>query len=484
MDNSLNTYIKNQILIRPEKLNEDLEYNHKKFNKRTDYYQIIKYINDFIDGKNINRYIILPGIRDTGKTTLLFQIYDYLLKEKDIKPKNILYISGDRLKKIGNYNIYEAITAYINNYHNSILETIKEPIFILIDEAQYDSEWSLTGKIIFDATKNIFMIFSGSSALQLSYNADSARRLLNIPINPLNYSQHLKLKYSNFENDISQSIINIIFNGTIENSEKLENRILNIYTNFKNFEVNEWLDYLKFGGFPSSFYQNQNETSKKLIDMINRVVTIDMNNIEGISTETKNLAFQILYFFAFQDPCETSKGSLANQFDTNKKMITKVLDILEKTKLIFHIETFTSSAKRTLKPNKYYFATPSLKHNLALDLGNASLEDETAYLRKLFENYVASSFYNLDNRSNISYKTYYDINNKKKKGKNVDFIMQRNQENPIPIEVSFGKKNKSQIKYAISRYKSPYGIIISNNEENIKKEDDVIYLPTEIFALM
>ena len=34
------------------------------------------------------------------------------------------------------------------------------------------------GKIIFDSNKDIFMVFSGSSALELSYNADSARRLL------------------------------------------------------------------------------------------------------------------------------------------------------------------------------------------------------------------------------------------------------------------------------------------------------------------
>lgn len=62
--------------------------------------------------------------------------------------------------------------------------------------------------------------------------------------------------------------------------------------------------------------------------------------------------------------------------------------------------------------------------------------------------------------------------------------MQRNQETPIPIEVSFGKKNKSQINSAIKKYKSAYGIIISNNVKSIKKEDNIIYLPTETFALM
>lgn len=37
-------------------------------------------------------------------------------------------------------------------------------------------------------------------------------------------------------------------------------------------------------------------------------------------------------------------------------------------------------------------------------------------MSKLFENFVASSFFNLKNRSNVMYKTYYDSNKK-----NVDF---------------------------------------------------------------
>ena len=44
-------------------------------------------------------------------------------------------------------------------------------------------------------SKNIFMIFSGSSALKLSQNPDAAIRLLNIPIYPLTYSEYLKLQY-------------------------------------------------------------------------------------------------------------------------------------------------------------------------------------------------------------------------------------------------------------------------------------------------
>ena len=67
---------------------------------------------------------------------------------------------------------------------------------------------------------------------------------------------------------------------------------------------------------------------------------------------------------------------------------------------------------------------------------------------------------------------------KKSIDKNVDFVVQRGMEKPIPIEVSCGKKNKSQIKRAIRAYESPHGIIISNDMANVEKED--IYASRDI----
>ena len=483
MNDLQNRYIQNQILTMPIKLTQELSHEDITFNKRSDYENIIKYVDNFLEGNKINRFLVLSGLRNVGKTTLLFQVYEYLLKEKGISPQNILYFSCDLLKKMGKSDIFDVINYYIETQHNSIIDVIDYPIFLLIDEAQYDKEWALNGKLVYDASKNIFMIFSGSSALKLSQNPDAAIRLLNTPIYPLTYSEHLKLKYGNFENDISNGIINLIFDGNIENISELNRKMINIYLNFTNYNPSEWNNFLQYGGFPSSFYLNKNEINKKIVSMVDKVVRTDMNNIEGINNDTQYLAFQILNYFAFQNPGEVSIGSLSNLFDAKKLLVTKVLNILEKTQVIFHVEPFTSSVKRTTKPNKYFFATSSLKHNLALDVGTVVLEDKTAYMGKLFETYVASSFKNLDNRNITPYKIYNDDSNKDSE-KNVDFIVQRGMEKPIPIEVSCGDKDSSQIKRAIRKYQSPHGIIISNTHTNIVKEDKIIHIPSELFGFM
>jgi len=58
----------------PIKINQNLSNQGKSFNKRSDYDNIINYVDKFIEGNNVNRFLVLPGLRDVGKTTLLFQV--------------------------------------------------------------------------------------------------------------------------------------------------------------------------------------------------------------------------------------------------------------------------------------------------------------------------------------------------------------------------------------------------------------------------
>jgi len=46
----------------------------------------------------------------------------------------------------------------------------------------------------------------------------------------------------------------------------------------------------------------------------------------------------------------------------------------------------------------------------------------------------------------------------------------------IPVEVSIGEKDKKQIKKAIAKYKSDYGIIISNTVERIREKKGMLFI--------
>jgi predicted AAA+ superfamily ATPase len=118
----------------------------------------------------------MPGLRGVGKTTLLFQLYDYLTNEKGIKQDHVLYISTDQLNEYLGGKIIDATDVFIGEVHQKSPVTLDEELFILIDEAQYDKEWSMAGKILYDQSKKIFHDFYRSSAISLELNVDSSRR--------------------------------------------------------------------------------------------------------------------------------------------------------------------------------------------------------------------------------------------------------------------------------------------------------------------
>ena len=101
---------------------------------------------------------------------------------------------------------------FLKNYPEKEVMTLDENIFLLIDESQYDKNWALAGKIIYDKTQKIFMIFTGSSALNLETNADASRRMIKYDINPLNYRQYLKLRY-NLQLETRDTLDKILFNA-------------------------------------------------------------------------------------------------------------------------------------------------------------------------------------------------------------------------------------------------------------------------------
>ena len=50
------------------------------------------FIDEFLEKTTNNRYFALPGLRGIGKTTLLYQTYEYLFKSKNLNPNQILFI--------------------------------------------------------------------------------------------------------------------------------------------------------------------------------------------------------------------------------------------------------------------------------------------------------------------------------------------------------------------------------------------------------
>ncbi len=450
---------------------------------RRAYFRIKKYIDDFLIGNIENRFVVMPGLRGVGKTTILFQIYEYLRDDKKIEQDRILYLSTDELKVYLGARITEVIDVFIDEVHQTSPVNLDKELFILIDEAHYDKEWSQTGKILYDQSKKVFLVFTGSSALSLEMSVDAARRTKKETVFPMNFSEYLILKYDLFPpGGMAESLRELIFRGdeaSIQHASRNENELRKKMLRISKPIKKEWEDFLSCRGFPFGLGIDQIDVYERIFSMIDRVIEKDVFSAQSFSTKTRETISRVLTFLALQKPGGTSDSKLANKLKTSPTLIRSILDVLEKTHLIFSIKPYGGAGKIIRKPWKYYFLSPSINAAIRFKLGTYDTKDREM-LGVLAENLVASYFFRMKETVNMPPGIFYDA---EKEG--VDFLLQdATGENIIPIEVGLGKKGKSQIGKAIKTYRSRYGIVISNTTEKITIKEDIIYLPIITFSFV
>ena len=125
-----------------------------------------------------------------------------------------------------------------------------------------------------------------------------------------------------------------------------------------------------------------------------------------------------------------------------------------------------------------YFLAPSIGASINYKLGRYSEYDEN-YRGVLTENLVASTFFKM----NFLYKKPYGIFHIADKN-HADFLLSKIDGTNVPVEVGHGQKSRKQVIKSMNRYGSEYGIIISNNNPFIRKEDDIIFMPLTTFSLI
>ena len=270
----------------------------------------------------------------------------------------------------------------------------------------------------------------------------------------------------------------MILTGNIDEASKKEIELISMTPNLKTPLRKEWESYLCYGGFPISINLNEFDIHQRTYNMIERIIEKDVLHYQSFRKDTKSTIFKIITFLSLQKLGELSEKNLASKLAVSSSVIHNILNILEKTHLIFHVNPYGAAGKTVRKPWKYYFLSPSIKSSVNFTLGRYAPESRE-FLGHLAENLVASYFFKMKETTKKPTGIFYPPETA-----SVDFLLSKINGDIIPIEVGIGKKGKKQVKKAMNSYNSNYGIIISNKTELIKKEDDVIYLPLTTFSFM
>ena len=318
-----------------------------------------KYLNQLIDGKDLNLIKVITGVRRCGKSTLLLQYKDYLISQ-NIPDEDIIYMNFESAKwyDIKDYkDLYNYIKKNVKNQNKK---------YILLDEVQNVEKWEkAVNSLLVDINSDIYITGSNAYLLSSELTTLLAGRVLTIKIYPFSYKEFLE-EYS-FKN----------------NEDK-----------FEKFDK-----YLKYGGMPMIVNMKDNENLilnylsdlKEVVlkkDVINRnkikdVVFLD-NLIKYMSTVIGNLT----------TPNAIAEFMKKNGTNISNETVDSYLNMLENAYFIYRVPRYELKGKQLLKTQgKYYFVDNGLKNIIA---GISSYDTGSSYenliyielLRRGYEVYV------------------------------------------------------------------------------------------------
>lgn len=447
-----------------------IDINGNPLFKRGIFFELNDIINNFLQKGTDPRIIVMPGLRGTGKTTLLSQLY------LSLKENNKLYISIEEAVRRFGVNLWDIIEAY-EEIIGKRLEELDEPLIIFLDEIHYDKNWSIFLKTLYDKSKKIIVLATGSSSLLLreQVNADSARRIYFIDIYPVSFSEYMLFKYGKKKintNNIKKAILSS--SNAKQCFEKIKNDEDKIKEYLLGVDKLEIENYVKMGTFPFSLnLKDQNIAINFISQIINKVIYVDIPQFYNFDKETINKIDKILYLLS--DTLGVSVNKLSSIIEMNKETLSNVLRSLESSGLILKILANGSHFKQIKKPSKYLFSTPSLRFSYLSS--RESIVSINNYKGALLEDVVAMYLSKIVPKYGDNFLTY-DVSEN-----GADFILSCG-EKKIVIEVGSGQKNCKQILEINKKINPSYGLIISNDELEYIEEYNIVKIPLSYFLLI
>ncbi len=376
--------------------------------------------NEMAKSLTTRQIVLLFGMRRVGKTTLMFQLIDYLLKKKKVSPFHILYYSFDDEKK----SIREIIDIYEREALKKSISDCK--VFLFFDEIQKLKGWADQIKIIYDMYPQVKIFLSGSSAFFLKKGvSDSlAGRFFKYEIPPLTFDEFLD------------------FQGISIDKERET-----LYAS----ELRTWIDrYIQSGGFPETleFLDDKFLLMKYFKESIlDRVILIDIP--EEYQVRKRYTLYALLRIIADRPGLYLEYKNIGNDLKIDQRTVEDYFVFLEHSLLVKRIYNFSKNlASIQKKLKRAYITNPAF--TLALNPG----VDRTILLEQFFVDWTGTQYFWRDTSR-----------------REVDIVMAGDMKKGVlPIEIKIKKKIKSDdvkpMGFFFNAFNIDKGLIITDETES------------------
>ncbi len=455
--------------------------------KRRAFVEACKHLNRFITGETTeNTWLIMPGLRGVGKTTIAAQMYH----ELKVPATQKFFVSMERVKTVGGKmtDVIEVIEEVIGLK----LENVTKPLYFFFDEVQYFSEWALVVKTVVDRTPRIFVVCTGSSAIQLqTTDANVARRSIKIPVHPLSFPEYVMIKQAHANkgkspqqpiDGLADSIRRAVFDSKTAleayGQLRLVSKDVNAY--WSSLPQQEYLsEYIKFGTLPFTL-----QTPEKLLrwqrisSLLNESLTHDIAQIDRFERDTIARFTRLLFLLANSDTVSLRKVADALQIDP--KTVMSALDTLKDTEIISPILPKGSAYKQVRRPAKYLFTSPAMRAALCSNGGVLDPIAKRELRGRLLEDTVGLYLKRMFLLSSTPATVEYDYS-----PGGADFIVSRSgtREESTALEVGSARKTARQALQTLEATGGKYGIVVSDVPLRIDDTNSVVFVPLTYFLL-
>lgn len=285
------------------------------------------------------RLVIIKGPKGVGKSTLMQQ---YIKRHFSPDDRHVLYCSAD--------------SSYFTNH--TLVDTAERFYRIggrhlFIDEVHKYENWSREVKDIYDLHRDLHLVLSGSSLLQLNDGqTDLSRRKVEYLMPGLSMREFLQM-------DKGIEIEPISLESLLEAPNAYCNEVKRHCHPLEHFPR-----YLKYGYYPF-YFESRTSYQGRLEAVVNYIIESELTRFRSLEVGNTRKIKALLKVLSQMVPYEVDIAKLSKNIGIQRPTTLKYLHNLEEAALIQRLFTDIDSVSDLQKPDKILLDNSNLLHTIS-----------------------------------------------------------------------------------------------------------------------
>lgn len=434
---------------------------------------------------------LIIGGRRVGKSVLMYQLIDHLLK-KSIDPKRIFFIQGDNTilheESSDRVKILNEVLAIYQKYIlDEAFDETQDAVYIFIDEAQHLPNWDRVVKTLLDLKYNLKFIITGSSSFDLRKGSQTpltGRVKIEIlpPFSFMDFSRFNNFDIGKELMEMSKKFKNHLYEGNVQGIKDIVDET-SPFIKLHNLKA-KFDKYLLMGGFPHIVENPKDDAGKYLKDLLTTTVAKDI--LSRVAIRESQAFERLMVNLCIGLGKRINYKSLAAKLGIDERSLSKYIDYYADSHwvAISSPYVFHKKAESIKTEKKVYIIDSGVVNALAFKDEN-DIKKDKEYRGYIIENTIHNLLLSFKQTYSGVFQNYLPFW-VAPDGREIDFILEI-ERGVIPIEskskaiLSDGDLNPIQ-SFVKEKNSAKFGIITT--KEDIALTGNILLIPYATLALL